>query len=367
MVQSGDTSLVMSGGEYFSQKYITCMLPVSEGTYFIGTAGKGASLYDPGTGKTDTMFIDPVVNNFLKDHVLYQCISLGGGKLGISTLYGGFLIIDGEGKLIQKFNKESGLQDETVLYAYVNPADPEQSPLWFALNIGISKAEINSPIRMFSEGSGLNGIINDITRFNGILYVATSSGIYYMKKSTDGTIKFLKCEGVSTQCWTFVVFTQPQDGKSRLFVASISGLFEIKDKHKARLLDGRILNKASERIYYLFTHVQSRKDPSLLYLGGDSFITLKIEGNRITQLYEISLQDDIRSIVEDNRGDIWLTTQRKGVTRIRFSDKDTLIDNFSVEQSLPSNDRNFIYYLDDELYVATNEGIRRFDENTEQF
>lgn len=365
--QSGDSTVTMPGGDYFIQKYITCILPLPGGNFFVGTAGGGACIYDPGSGSIDTAFTDPAVNRFLKDNVLYQGILLGDGRLGISTLYGGFIIMDGQGRLIQKFNKESGLQDEQVLYAYVNPDLPDQSPLWFALNYGISKAEINSPIRMFGERSGLNGTINDLIRFNGKLYVATSSGIYYMEENPDGTIRFLKAEGLSTQCWAFTVFKPPGGGKSRLLVATITGLYEITGGNRARLLDTSILDKTSTRNYYMFTQMQSGRDPSLLYLAGESFVILRIDGDRITQVDEIDLQDDIRSLVEDDRGDIWLTTMRKGVTRIRFSGGDTLIDNYSVEDGLPSADRNYVYYPDNELYIATASGISRFDERTEHF
>lgn len=368
LVQRGDTAELMPGGEFFAKKYITCILPFQDEKLFIGTGQNGVYIYDPVSGNPDDSFLDPAVNQELKDNLLYQGISLGSGRFGLSTHYnsGGFLIIDEDGELIQRLNKASGLQDEQIIYAFVNPDNPEQSPLWLALNIGISKAEINSHIRFFNERSGLSGTINDIIRFNGILYVATSSNAFYLEENPDGTVEFRQIKGLTTQLFDFAVFSPPDGGADRLFLASISGLHEITGK-TARTLDLRIRNRTSMEPYDLRSIVQAKGNPKHLYIGGNSFVTLEIDGSSVSQINEINLQDVIQVIAEDKNGDIWLATSNKGVTRIRISGNDTIVTTYSVEHGLPSADKNYVYNLGDELFFATTEGIFRFNEQTEVF
>ena len=59
---------------------------------------------------------------------------------------------------------------------YMNPSGDKASPLWLALSSGISKIEINSPLMLFGEKSGLNGQVMDVIRFNNQIYVCYFSG-----------------------------------------------------------------------------------------------------------------------------------------------------------------------------------------------
>ena len=59
---------------------------------------------------------------------------------------------------------------------------------------------------------------------------------------------------------------------------------------------------------------------------------------------------------------IWLAT-KKGINKIKRNDFSVL--TIGVDQGLPSNEINYIYKSNDQVYVATNSGIAVFDENIE--
>ena len=345
-----------------------------DGKLFLGTApvsintvGTGTFLYDPVTGDIDPSFIEEAAEDFLKQNTLYHAIFLGGGRLGIATLNGGFVIIDEDGKMIQKFNKESGLQDQQVTYAYVNPENPDQSPLWLTLNNGISKAEINSPIRYFGESSGIQGTINDIIRFNGTLYIATSMAVFYQVENPDGTVEFRSIPGVTSQVYDLTLYTPPDGGKERLFFATVVGLYEVTGPGQARDLALSIRNTAPGKRYDLRQAVQSIINPHHLLLAGESFYTLNLEGNLITQVQDIDMQDMIQTVAEDDNGDIWLTTSQKGVTRVSGSSDDPVLINYNMGHGLPSAEKNYVYRLDNEILFATTQGIYRFSSESETF
>jgi len=168
-----DTLRVVKGGDHFYMQNIMGMIPGEGNKILIGTSGNGIVLYNPETGNIEENIISADANNFIKEKMLYQVISLGNGRLGLGTIYGGFLIINKDGHIEQIFNKSNGMQDETVYFPYVNQSQPSQSPLWLALNSGITKLEINSPLTKFTELSGFKDPINDIIQYKGKKFVCT--------------------------------------------------------------------------------------------------------------------------------------------------------------------------------------------------
>ncbi len=369
MILDQDSIVQAKGGEFFNKKNIICILPYSEKELFIGTLRNGAFLYEPGTGEILTDILSEDASNYIQERVLYHGFWLDSDRLALATLYGGLIVLDREGKIIQKFDKNSGLQDETVLFAYTNPENSGQVPLWFALNIGISKAEINSPIRLFDEKSGLNGTINDITEFQGKLYVATSSGVYYMDKNDQGFIQFIKVENINTQCWSFLTFNAGGQIKDKLLIGTIIGLFEISGTGKGKFLDESVLDNSQGRKYYIFKLYNSPGDPARIYLGMNTgLVTLVYEKGGFKQVSEEQYQDEIRSIVEDENGNLWLGTSIRGVIKIGFSSSgDTIVTKYSVENGLPSMDRIFIYRFEKKIHFATSKGLYSFNEETNRF
>jgi serine phosphatase RsbU (regulator of sigma subunit) len=369
LILDNDSITSAKGGEFFIQKNITCILPYTEKELFIGTLNDGAFLYETETGEVTSDILSLIANDYIKERVLYHGFWLDNERLALATLYGGLIILDRDGKIIQKFDKNSGLQNETVIYAYSNPENTGQFPLWLALNIGISKAEINSPIRLFDENSGLSGTINDITRFNNTLYVATSSGVYYMDEENPGIVQFLKVENINTQCWSFLTFNAGGKIRDKLLIGTIRGLYEITGKGDGKLLDESILNNLEGRTYYIFKLYNSLVNPATVYLGtNEALITLVYENGIFKQVNIEGYQDEIRSIVEDEEGNLWLGTSIKGVIKLGFlSSGDTIITKYTTDDGLPSMDRIFVYLLDNEVCFATSKGIYHFNEEVNNF
>ncbi|MCK4466633.1 MAG: hypothetical protein KAU83_13055, partial [Bacteroidales bacterium] len=348
MILDQDSIVHAKGGEFFNRKNIICILPYSEKELFIGTLRNGAFLYEPGTGEILPDILSENASNYIQERVLYHGFWLDSDRLALATLYGGLIVLDREGKIIQKFDKNSGLQDETVLFAYANPENPGQVPLWFALNIGISKAEINSPIRLFDEKSGLNGTINDITEFQGKLYVATSSGVYYMDENNQRLVQFRKVENINTQCMSFLTFNAGGQIKDKLLIGTIIGLFEISGTGKGKFLDESVLDNSQGRKYYIFKLYNSPGVPARIYLGMNTgLVTLVYEKGGFKQVSEEQYQDEIRSIAEGEKGDLWLGTSIKGVIKLGFLPSgDTIITNYTIDDGLPAMDGIFVYRFD---------------------
>jgi len=362
-----DTFRVVKGGDYFHMNSIMGMIPCEDNKIRIGTYENGIVLYDLETGNIEEDIISADANNILKERKLYQVISLGNGRVGFATLYGGFLIIDKEGQIIQKFDKSNGLQDGTVYSSYVNHSQPTQSPLWLALDIGIAKLEINSPLTKFTESSGFKNSINDIIQYKGKIFICTMSGVYYLEG--EKLVSFKKVRNINTIAWSFLEFDAGGTIPERLLVGSAEGLFDISGIEDGILVDQNIVGiKPQGRKYNIFKLAGSSINENKIFLGlNGSLAVLEYKNGTWYQMYEKNFNREIRSIAEDKNNRLWLCSSFDGVKMMDFSEADTVITTFTTEDGLPRNDRNFISKLEDKIYFITEEGLYSFNETEKKF
>jgi len=366
---TGDSFQVVNSGEYYARKNIFSVLPSSRDKYIIGTGEYGIYKYDCESGVSYSDQISQYANDYLKEKIIYHSIPMKGKSYIYATLYGGCVVINNIGDIVGLFSKATGLRDETITYIYNNQALSSSQPLWMALNNGIAKAIIYSPIRFFSEESGLKGGVTDIIRFEGTLYVATSLGVFYLEYNEQSLPYFHQIEDISS-AWSFADFN-PEPDKHMLLVATDGGLLEIKG-FKAYHIEDQIVN-LNEPEAYRYNSLKevalSNNDPSKLYLGMETFVILQYKNGKWYQEYKkTNMSSEIRSIVDDDRGNIWLGTTFTGIMRLTIdSGGDTSIVNFSTDDGLPSLRSNFIYNYNDDLLFITEKGFYRFNTDSSRF
>lgn len=105
--------------------------------------------------------------------------------------------------------------------------------LWFALNNGISKSEHSQDLSFWNKHSGLKGTVFAMLRFEGKLYICTSSGIYYMENNQIREVK----NAPIGQCWTLFSYTPPNE-KPILLAGTLSGLYQINGTEAQQIRKG---------------------------------------------------------------------------------------------------------------------------------
>ncbi|MCF0056195.1 sensor histidine kinase [Dyadobacter sp. CY356] len=103
-------------------------------------------------------------------------IRLVDNSIVVSMLTGGLLVISEQGNLLYPLLPGGGIQDSQVSFLF----NDRDGYLWLALNDGIGKMNIPSPISRFDSSNGLKGEVTSICRFDGKLYVGTLYGLYYI-------------------------------------------------------------------------------------------------------------------------------------------------------------------------------------------
>ncbi|MCK4663132.1 MAG: SpoIIE family protein phosphatase [Bacteroidales bacterium] len=356
-----DSLHFIKGSELFANISIYVMLPFKDKQILIGTPSKGLYIYNP--NNKSNKFTKPKkfkeIDIFLIKNSLYDGCILPENLYALSTIRKGLIIINDKGKIIKTIDKQSGLQNNSILYAYNNKQE-----LWLALINGISQVEWESPIRFWNETSGLKGLLMDIIRYQGILFVSTSQGIYYLDEN-----QFKEIEGINSQCWDLLSYS-PSDSlnSSKLLVGTSKGVLEIKisktGKFSAHLLTKDLI---------VFDLYNSKKSKDIIYLGlknGIAVIQYK-NGELIYQGKIDGITEEVRYIAEDKNNNICLGTVYNGI--IKLSEKNNsikpkyLITRYDTSSGFPKTKYSRVYNYKDDLLFTMDNCIYKFDKSQNSF
>ncbi len=270
--------------------------PFNKSTMLIATRGQNLLLYKP---EIDSLPIPFSLSKpeFLKDNYIYSNTSLDNNYLMLGSINAGAILFDKQGKVLQQYNENKLLQNNTVYYM---SKDNFQN-VWMALDIGISKIRSGLDWSFWNKHSGLNGIVMNVFRFKKRLYIATSTNVYYIdernniKEITNGTVG---------QNWCFFNWNNGQS----LLAGNQDGLYEINEEN------AKLIYKCSQ----VYKISQSIKDPDRIYVNHyPNMISLKHEnGKWVNEGIWEGIEDEVRGIIEEENGTIWLGTYQNGVIKI---------------------------------------------------
>jgi signal transduction histidine kinase/DNA-binding response OmpR family regulator len=349
----GNSFSLISKDKIFLKEAISMVVSYNDRQLLIGTRSGRLYLFD-GINVTD---FPTEVNEYLENHDLYHGINLSDGNFALATLFGGLIIIDNKGRFKGFYNKASGLQDNEVKYVFGDT----YGNLWLALNVGISKIEYNSPLYFFGVSSGLSGIVLSVTRHKGRLFVGTSSGLYYLESPVTGRPPvFRPVPGISGNCWSLLSVDDS------LLAAADGGVFEflVEDMEMARRVGSRISCSVL---------AASKTTHNRVWVGTiNGWLALRHEYRQWhTEYMCTEIKYPVRSVVEDESGNLWLGTLAKGVFKVEFSGEPLKLKvkgthNYGTDHGLPKGEV-YVAWANSHIIFATPEGIFQFDKTRKFF
>ncbi|GAB4286347.1 MAG: hypothetical protein Kow0068_11930 [Marinilabiliales bacterium] len=364
--EQADTLSYAPGGDFFKYKNILTVLNYNKTKMLIGTFSSGIFIYDPVSGSvTDTTISEDLTNYVINNNV--YCADVMDDNYVIGTISNGIAIMDNYGNLTNFFNSNYGLIHDRV-YSVYNPIDEVyKKPLWLALDKGIAKIYYNSPIRYFSESSGLKGGVIDIIRFNNILYVATVYGVYYM--DFENNVPVFKLIEEIPPPWKLAVYV-PDSDHEMLMVGTAEGIFTVDKNNKVHSVEANISNLQQELYrFYTFTICPSRHHNNIVYFGTNKGLLILKYNNTNWEIIK-NIEDinaEVRSIAEDEEGNVWLAASFNGLYNVVFKGDGYELKHYGIEQGLPSLNFNSVYYLDNELLVAAKYGFYKYNKKKDGF
>ena len=266
---------------------------------------------------------------------LYHGVAFADGRLALATRAAGVFIVTPDGRLDRVLNEASGMADSQTW----NVFEDEQRGLWVALNRGLTRVDLAAEYTFYDQASGLDGLVAAVTRHQGDIYAATSTGVHRLAADkrrfepvlTEGTGHCLSLESLSTS----------------LLAGCEGGIFDIRSTGTT-LIAGQ-----NTRMLYA-----SRRDTNLVYAGSrDGHFRLVRTGDA----WEIDGRMDglppwALSMYEEDDGRLWLTTVSEGVFSVPPPGSSESVKRYGVDQGLRGG---WVYVTPaaDQLLFHTQNGI----------
>ncbi|QXD15865.1 histidine kinase [Rhodocaloribacter litoris] len=301
---AGDALRPVPDGERFKEVRVYAMLPYEADRILVATREAGLFLYDGQAFRPFATEADP----FLEKYSVYHGAALPGGRFALATLGGGVLVIDRGGRLVSVLAPPHELPDNVVNFVY---ADAEGG-LWAALNnSGIARVAYAGIVTQYDRRLGLAGAVYDVRRHQGRLYVATGGmpGVYALESRPLGRrlegerSAFVPVENVP-RAWSLLSLD------STLFVGSGEGIYQLRNGEGVLFSDRSPANVI----------VTSRLHDGVIYVGRRDRLDLLRHTDAGWVLTPVpGVTDEVRQIVEEADGTLWIGTRSRGVLRLRFT------------------------------------------------
>jgi len=287
-----DTFELVPGGERFADKRIYAILPYDDNNILIGTRNEGFYLYD---GESFAPF-KTEVDEYVKGNLYLPGAALKNGNFLFNTFGDGAYMVNHQGKFLQKYTIENGLQEGSTDFVYVD----SRGVLWMALFNGISNVNLNSTFTILDSNMGLpTNVIYTVLKFNNILYLSTNNGISYLEEGSD---KIQPIEGTFGQVGNFIV------NRERLYVVTGGmGLIEITGKTFKYVKQSKNYDFRTRHLY------QSKIDSNRMYATHQQGIS-SFYFNETKNKFELESNLDkiipagFGGIIENKEGSIWVAS-----------------------------------------------------------
>jgi DNA-binding CsgD family transcriptional regulator len=278
---------------------------------------------------------------------IYSSQMLSDGSFALGTISNGIFILSSNGKIKYHIDQNSGLSNNTVL-ALFEDADKN---LWIGLDNGINCVNLLSPVKSFSDNTGVLGTVYASALHNGKLYIGTNQGLFYKNYETKESFKFIS--GTKGQVWSLFEY----DGT--LFCAHDLGTYVIQD--------GVAKSIFSESGTWKFVAIPNHRN---LLLQGNYYGISVLEkiNNQWTFRNKVSGFDYSSKCFEiTNAFDVYVSHEYKGVFRLKLNNDLQKVSKIDTYSSPQKGKNSSLTKFNNTIYYAYKDGIYKLNYKTKQF
>ncbi|PVH25093.1 ligand-binding sensor domain-containing protein [Sphingobacterium corticibacter] len=330
-------------------KRILSMLPFTQNQTVIATERDGLYLMDqqerirPWRTNAQALFEQHQINNGLQ---------VGEDLYAFGTIKNGLIIINSQGEIVQQINKNSGLQNNTILSLTLD----RQSNLWIGLDNGIDRLDLHRPFYYYTDQTGMLGTVYSSAIFQGELYLGTNQGLF--KSAWDGVfsekpLQFQFVQNSNGQVWYL------REINGVLYCGHNAGIFAV---------DGNRLNRLSDYTGSLV--LNSIPDSDLILEGNYTGLSLFYRSSKPLQhLQQYPLiKQPIKYIMRESKTGYWVGNE-DNLQFVQFADDFSSIKaHNSTTKGIPPNTQIYgIYDMGRQHVFATDTGLFRFDHVLNEF
>ncbi len=307
-------------------KTVTDMI-VFQGQLLVGTKLNGCYLFDGQRLQSWTQSI----NEELKLHQLNKMLLLGKDEIGFGTIKNGMYLFNTDTESYQILNRESGLQNNTVLSMLLF-----NDHLWLGLDNGIARAKLNNSIMYYTDYSGTLGMVYDMVNYKGRLYLGSNTGVFYFE---GNALKFVN--GSQDHVWDLMKV------EGDLLCGHNTGTYKVEDN------EFKLLSPISGGYRLIKVPDQSGMYVQGTYNGLAKFQKLENgewEINRIEGIY-----DPIKFLCFETPQILWAAHPYKGFYRIQLSNDYNKVEQLQQfdHKGAPSEYNVKIYNIKNQIVISS--------------
>ncbi len=363
VLRNGKLNMI-EGGEFFAGDKIYGMLLSAENHLLVFTRERGIfEVRQQGVVKPFKTEIDPL----LVQSGLYSVVRLSNGNMALGTLNEGLFIIGSKGEYRQHLNRQNGLQGSLVTALF----EDWQKGLWATCINGISRVEISGTISVTGEEQGLNGQVKQVLQAGKYLYALTDQGAFVAKRSGDRWDRFNQIPNCTKLGFNLILVNHVNG--PRVFACMDDGFYEF-------------IGTASKKILHhsvrIICYDQQNKR---IFLGTNSGIREYREQSGEWQLIEAfdEINQDVRHIEMDGKGNVWFSTFFNGVFMIEkkktstssfnstnhvvCDNKKYFLHQFDLKSGLPSLNLIRLAKVEQQIILLSGSGILQYSEKKDYF
>lgn len=349
----GDQLQFIKASENIGNTSVLSIMPYDQDNFIIGTSNQGLFILS----KDGVKPWNVSANSFLKTYQLNNGVALFNKYFAFGTILNGIVIVDKQGNIIQRINKSSGLQNNTVLSLFIDDAQN----LWAGLDNGIDRIELNSPLSFFFDKTGQFGTVYSSIIYRDNIYLGTNQGLFYCAWDASNKrqlFDFKLIEGSQGQVWDLSVI------EGDLFCGHNNGTFKV---------SGSTINKISQ-INGGWTIKKLNLNQNKLIQG--TYNGLVIYNKQANGTYNFSHQitgfsAPSRYVEQDARGNIWVSHAYRGLYKINLNyDLKSIkgaVKSYNQTSGLPSDYGISIFNLDGRIIFSSKLGFYIYDEISDKF
>jgi ligand-binding sensor domain-containing protein/DNA-binding CsgD family transcriptional regulator len=344
----------LPGSEAMGATGVLSILPYKDNRLIIGTSKNGLFIYD---GLAFVPFTNEA-NSFLKTFQLNNGVKLLNKYYAYGTILNGLIIIDENGNVVQRINKSSGLQNNTVLSLY---ADSEQN-LWAGLDNGIDRIELNSPLYFYFDKTGQFGTVYSSLIVKNKIYLGTNQGLFVSpwlpeNGNANNNFDFRLIQNSQGQVWDLSLLD------NQLICGHNDGTFAINGDQMQKISSvsgGWTIKKLNSNPNYLIQGTYTglvifKKDAN-----GSWIFSHKISG----------FGEPSRYVEQDNKGDIWVSHAYKGLYKLSLSDDLKSARNiqfYNENNGLPNSFNINMFNVENKIIFSSDNGFLVYDDISNRF
>ena len=340
-IENGKSKLI-SNNPVLQSNRIVSIFPINEGL-LIQTQSNGIYRL---IGENVTKFSSDI-DTAIASSTIYSSQILSDGSFAIGTVSNGIYILSKEGKIKYHITQNRGLSNNTILSLF----EDSDKNLWIGLDNGINCINIQSPVRSYSDDTGMLGTVYTSISHNGKLYIGTNQGLFYKNLGSNEEFQFVN--GTKGQVWSLF------ENEGTVFCGHDSGTFVIENGNATPIF--------SQSGTWKFSTVPNHKN---IVLQGNYYgisVLEKVNNKWVFKNKIAGFDYSSRYFEVTNALEVYVSHEYKGVFRIQLDNKLVKVNNFKTYSSPAKGKNASLVKFNNVIYYAYKDGIFRLNNKTKQF